>query len=144
MGKNAKIFFGPNNWWFKFVFVLSLQGQAIAQLLRTIGDVTVYGVCSKGKHEALTATGLVDHIIDRADYVNELRKLSAEGVDIVLDCLCGEECNRGYGLLKPMGKYVLFGQSNVVTGETKSFFSLARSVIFFCWNFWVFIYKFFF
>lgn len=114
----------------KYFFVLSLQGQAIAQLLRTIGDVTVYGVCSKGKHEALTATGLVDHIIDRADYVNELRKLSAEGVDIVLDCLCGEECNRGYGLLKPMGKYVLFGQSNVVTGETKSFFSLARSVRF--------------
>jgi len=45
----------------------------------------------------------------------------------VLDCLCGEDCNRGYGLLKPMGKYVLFGSSNVVTGETKSFFSVARS-----------------
>lgn len=49
-------------------------------------------------------------------------------MDIVLDCLCGEECNRGYNLLKPMGKYVLFGSSNVVTGETKSFFSVARSV----------------
>lgn len=45
----------------------------------------------------------------------------------MLDCLCGEEVNRGYGLLKPMGKYVLFGSANVVTGETKSFFSLARS-----------------
>lgn len=46
----------------------------------------------------------------------------------MLDCLCGEECNRGYGLLKPMGKYILYGSSNVVTGETKSFFSVARSV----------------
>lgn len=55
-------------------------------------------------------------------------RISPEGVDIVLDCLCGEDCNRGYGLLKPMGKYVLFGSSNVVTGETKSFFSVARSV----------------
>uniref|UniRef100_A0A182TIQ0 Enoyl reductase (ER) domain-containing protein n=1 Tax=Anopheles melas TaxID=34690 RepID=A0A182TIQ0_9DIPT len=44
-----------------------------------------------------------------------------------MDCLCGEECNRGYGLLKPMGKYILYGSSNVVTGETKSFFSVARS-----------------
>lgn len=44
-----------------------------------------------------------------------------------MDCLCGEECNRGYGLLKPMGKYVLYGSANVVTGETKSFFSVARS-----------------
>lgn len=54
-------------------------------------------------------------------------RVSSEGLDIVLDCLCGEECNRGYSLLKPMGKYVLYGSANVVTGETKSFFSVARS-----------------
>jgi NADPH:quinone reductase-like Zn-dependent oxidoreductase len=57
-----------------------------------------------------------------------LIRISPEGVDIILDCLCGDDCNRGYGLLKPMGKYILFGSSNVVTGETKSFFSVARSV----------------
>lgn len=44
-----------------------------------------------------------------------------------MDCLCGEECHRGYSLLKPMGKYILYGSANVVTGETKSFFSIARS-----------------
>lgn len=54
-------------------------------------------------------------------------RVNSEGLDIVLDCLCGEECNRGYSLLKPMGKYVLYGSANVVTGETKSFFSVARS-----------------
>lgn len=59
---------------------------------------------------------------------NFLIRISPEGVDIILDCLCGDDCNRGYGLLKPMGKYILFGSSNVVTGETKSFFSVARSV----------------
>jgi NADPH:quinone reductase-like Zn-dependent oxidoreductase len=63
-----------------------------------------------------------------------LRRISPEGVDIILDCLCGDDCNRGYGLLKPMGKYILFGSSNVVTGETKSFFSVARSVNF-CFSF---------
>lgn len=102
-------------------------GQAIVQLARTIPNVTIFGVCSKGKHEALAATGLIDHLIDRTDYVNEVRKITTEGVDVVMDCLCGEECNRGYGLLKPMGKYILYGSSNVVTGETKSFFSVARS-----------------
>lgn len=102
-------------------------GQAIVQLARTVPNVTIFGVCSKSKHEALAATGLIDHLIDRSDYVNEVRKITTEGVDIVLDCLCGEECNRGYGLLKPMGKYILYGSSNVVTGETKSFFSVARS-----------------
>ncbi|XP_052898857.1 synaptic vesicle membrane protein VAT-1 homolog-like [Anopheles moucheti] len=102
-------------------------GQAIVQLVRTVPNVTIFGVCSKSKHEALAATGLIDHLIDRSDYVNEVRKITTEGVDIVMDCLCGEECNRGYGLLKPMGKYILYGSSNVVTGETKSFFSVARS-----------------
>jgi len=101
-------------------------GQAVAQLSKTISDVTVFGVASKGKHEALKAS--IDHLLERGgDYASEVRKLSPEGVDIFLDCLCGEECNRGYSLLKPMGKYILYGSSNVVTGETKSFFSVARS-----------------
>ncbi|XP_055701377.1 synaptic vesicle membrane protein VAT-1 homolog-like [Phlebotomus papatasi] len=103
-------------------------GQAIVQLARTVPNVQVFGVCSKNKHEALKAGGLIDHLLERgSDYTNEVRKLSPEGVDIVLDCLCGEECNRSYTLLKPMGKYILYGSSNVVTGETKSFFSVARS-----------------
>jgi NADPH:quinone reductase-like Zn-dependent oxidoreductase len=102
-------------------------GLAIAQLVKKVEGVTLFGVCSKGKHEELAAGGLFDHLIDRTDYVNEIRKITPEGVDIILDCLCGDDCNRGYGLLKPMGKYILFGSSNVVTGETKSFFSVARS-----------------
>lgn len=104
-------------------------GQAVVQLARTIPDVTIFGVVSKHKHEALKASAVaIDHLLERGnDYSSEVRKVKPEGVDIVLDCLCGEECNRGYALLKPMGKYILYGSSNVVTGETKSFFSAARS-----------------
>lgn len=109
------------------------QGQAVVQLARTVPDVTVFGVCSKSKHEALKAANCpIDHLLERSnDYSSEVRKVVPDGLDIVLDCLCGEECNRGYSLLKPMGRYILFGSSNVVTGETKSFFSAARSVIIF-------------
>jgi len=39
-----------------------------------------------------------------------LFRVSPEGVDLFLDCVCGEECSRGYSLLKPMGKYILFGK----------------------------------
>lgn len=102
-------------------------GQALIQLSKTVPDVKVFGVASKGKHEALQGSQ-VDHLLERGnDYVHEVRKISPEGVDIVLDCLCGEECNRGYSLLKPMGKYVLYGSANVVTGETKSIFSAAKA-----------------
>ncbi|KAK7866727.1 hypothetical protein R5R35_003148 [Gryllus longicercus] len=103
-------------------------GQAVAQLCRTVDDVTVFGVASKGKHEALTAGGSLTHVLERGgDYASEVRKVAPEGVDLVLDCLCGEECNRGYNLLKPMGRYILYGSSNVVTGETRSLLSVAKS-----------------
>ncbi|XP_026495524.1 synaptic vesicle membrane protein VAT-1 homolog-like isoform X1 [Vanessa tameamea] len=104
-------------------------GQAVAQLAKTVENVTVFGVCSKSKHEALKANNNnIDHLLERgSDYTSEVRKISPDGVDIVLDCLCGEECNRGYSLLKPMGRYILYGSSNIVTGETKSFFSAARA-----------------
>ncbi|XP_063540227.1 synaptic vesicle membrane protein VAT-1 homolog-like isoform X2 [Cydia strobilella] len=104
-------------------------GQAVAQLAKTVDNVTVFGVCSKTKHEALKANNNnIDHLLERgSDYTSEVRKITPDGVDIVLDCLCGEECNRGYSLLKPMGRYILYGSSNIVTGETKSFFSAARA-----------------
>ncbi|MCP6199226.1 zinc-binding dehydrogenase, partial [Klebsiella pneumoniae] len=76
-------------------------------------NVTVFGVCSKSKHEALkTNNNNIDHLLERgSDYTSEVRKVTPDGVDIVLDCLCGEECNRGYSLLKPMGRYILYGSS---------------------------------
>ena len=51
------------------------QGQAVAQLCKTIDDVTLFGVASKAKHEALVANGLITHLIERGtDYLNEVRK----------------------------------------------------------------------
>ncbi|XP_026519499.1 synaptic vesicle membrane protein VAT-1 homolog-like [Terrapene carolina triunguis] len=101
-------------------------GQAVAQLCSTISSVTVFGTASSFKHEAIKDS--VTHLFDRnADYVQEVKRISAEGVDIVLDCLCGENTGKGLSLLKPLGTYILYGSSNMVTGETKSFFSFAKS-----------------
>ncbi|KAI4891422.1 hypothetical protein NFI96_026960, partial [Prochilodus magdalenae] len=101
-------------------------GQAVAQLCSTVPNVTVFGTASPFKHEAIRHS--VTHLFDRnVDYVAEVRKISPDGVDIVLDCLCGENTGKGLGLLKPLGTYILYGSSNMVTGETKSFFSFAKS-----------------
>uniref|UniRef100_A0A8C3NU24 Vesicle amine transport 1 like n=3 Tax=Sylvioidea TaxID=2116661 RepID=A0A8C3NU24_9PASS len=101
-------------------------GQAVAQLCSTIPNVTVFGTASSFKHEAIKNS--VTHLFDRnADYVQEVKRISADGVDIVLDCLCGENTGKGLSLLKPLGTYILYGSSNMVTGETKSFFSFAKS-----------------
>ncbi|KAK3872812.1 hypothetical protein Pcinc_022133 [Petrolisthes cinctipes] len=101
-------------------------GQAVCTLLKEIGDVTVVGVASKNKHEAIQST--VTHLIDRAsDVLAEVRKVCPDGVDVVFDCQGGEECNRGYNLLKPLGRYILFGSSSIVTGETKSILNVVKS-----------------
>ena len=55
------------------VIPLVLQGQAVAQLARTVADVKIIGVASKSKHEAIE--GSIDHIIERgSDYASEVRK----------------------------------------------------------------------
>ena len=58
-----------------FLLPLPKQGQAIVQLAKTVENVEVFGVCSKNKHEALAATGQIDHLLERgSDYMNEVRK----------------------------------------------------------------------
>ena len=81
-------------------------GLALSQLCRTVDNVSVIGICSKSKHETLKSTGNYDHLIERNnDYSAEIKKIYPNGVDIVLDCMGGEECNRGYALLKSMGEF---------------------------------------
>ncbi|KAM8893491.1 synaptic vesicle membrane protein VAT-1 homolog-like isoform 1-T1 [Spinachia spinachia] len=101
-------------------------GQAVAQLCSTVPNVTVFGIASCFKHAAIRDS--VTHLFDRnVDYIQEVKRISPEGVDIVLDCLCGENTGKGLTLLRPLGTYILYGASNMVTGETKSFFSFAKS-----------------
>ncbi|XP_032813653.2 synaptic vesicle membrane protein VAT-1 homolog-like [Petromyzon marinus] len=101
-------------------------GLAVAQLCASVPRVTLLGTASLAKHDVIRDS--FTHVIDRTgDYVQDVKRVCPGGVDIVLDCLCGENTAKGLALLKPMGTYILYGSSNVVTGETKSFFSFAKS-----------------
>ncbi|XP_071959154.1 synaptic vesicle membrane protein VAT-1 homolog-like [Antedon mediterranea] len=102
-------------------------GTAVSQLCKTVENVQLYGTASAHKHDGLQ--GQFTHLVDRNthDYHHEIKSLSPDGIDVVLDCLCGDDTNKGYTLLAPMGKYVLYGSSNIVTGETRSFLSYAKS-----------------
>ncbi|XP_016306174.1 synaptic vesicle membrane protein VAT-1 homolog [Sinocyclocheilus anshuiensis] len=87
-------------------------GIAATQLCKTVNDVTLFGTASASKHEVISQGG-VTHPIDyrTRDYVEEIRKISPKGLDIVLDPLGGSDTHKGYNLLKPMGKlisYVIF------------------------------------
>ena len=58
------------------------------------------------------------------DYAGEIRRVSAMGVDLIIDGQCGDNFHKNYNLLKPMGKYIIFG----TPAENKSIFSAAKAV----------------
>ncbi|XP_055357838.1 synaptic vesicle membrane protein VAT-1 homolog-like isoform X2 [Paramacrobiotus metropolitanus] len=101
-------------------------GLAISQLAKTVKDIKLFGTASQHKHEHIKHG--FDHLFDHTeDYVQEIKKSYPEGIHLVLDCLAGDETNRGVALLRPLGKYILYGSSNIVAGENRSFFSIAKS-----------------
>ncbi|XP_033109102.1 synaptic vesicle membrane protein VAT-1 homolog [Anneissia japonica] len=103
-------------------------GIAATQLCKTVPDVTVYGTASAHKHEIIRENG-VTHPIDyrNMDYAVELRKISPKGVDIVLDPLSGKDTMKGFELLRPMGKLIVFGAANMMKGEARSVLSVAKT-----------------
>ncbi|XP_004707255.1 synaptic vesicle membrane protein VAT-1 homolog [Echinops telfairi] len=103
-------------------------GMAALQLCRTVENVTVFGTASASKHEVLKENGVM-HPIDyhTSDYVDEIKKVSPKGVDIIMDPLGGSDTAKAYNLLKPMGKVVTYGMANIMTGPKRNLMALART-----------------
>ncbi|KAM4716915.1 synaptic vesicle membrane protein VAT-1 homolog [Anableps anableps] len=103
-------------------------GIAATQLCKTVKDVTVFGTASASKHEAISQGG-VTHAIDyrTKDYVEEVRKISPKGLDIVLDPLGGSDTHKAYNLLKPMGKLITYGAANMLAGQRKNLIAVAKN-----------------
>lgn len=65
----------------------------MAQLCKTVPNVTVIGTASKAKHEQLK--DVCQHLLEREGcYVTQVKKIAESGVDLVLDCSCGEDVNK--------------------------------------------------
>uniref|UniRef100_A0A3P9KJJ7 Vesicle amine transport 1 n=1 Tax=Oryzias latipes TaxID=8090 RepID=A0A3P9KJJ7_ORYLA len=103
-------------------------GIAATQLCKTVKDVTVFGTASASKHETISSGG-VTHPIDyrTKDYVEEVRKISPKGLDIILDPLGGSDTHKAYNLLKPMGKLITYGAANMLAGQKKNLLAVAKN-----------------
>ena len=103
-------------------------GVAATQLIGTVPDTTIFGTCSAAKHKVVESFG-VQYPIDyrTKDYVEEVKKVSPEGVDIVLDPLSGEDSGKGYQLLKPMGSIIHYGVTNFVKGTQRSIWQMFKT-----------------
>ena len=41
--------------------------------------------------------------------------------------MCGEHTNKGISITKPLGKYILYGTSKNLDGESKNYFAIAKN-----------------
>jgi NADPH:quinone reductase-like Zn-dependent oxidoreductase len=55
-------------------------------------------------------------------------RIAPEGVDLVLDCMAGDDCERGLALLKFNGKYVMYGTSSLLSWDAKNLFGIAKGM----------------
>lgn len=101
-------------------------GTAAVQICKKLQARTI-GTASAAKHERLRALGL-DHAIDYRTEDFEARVMDitkGHGVDVALDATGAFK--QSYRCLAPMGKLMMFGASNAVSGDKRSLWAAARA-----------------
>jgi NADPH:quinone reductase-like Zn-dependent oxidoreductase len=89
-------------------------GISATQIARNVG-AEIFGTASPAKHDAIRAQG-VDHPIDyrNLDFEAETMRLTdGEGVDLIVDALGPTSFRKDYRLLRPGGRLVMYGLSEV-------------------------------
>jgi NADPH:quinone reductase-like Zn-dependent oxidoreductase len=93
-------------------------GTAATQIARDAG-AEIFGTASASKHEVISAQG-VDHPIDyrSLDFEEEVRRITGgEGVDLIIDATGPTNFRKDYRLLRPGGKMVMYGASEVAAAK---------------------------
>jgi NADPH:quinone reductase-like Zn-dependent oxidoreductase len=95
-------------------------GTAATQIARGIG-AEIFGTASASKHDAIRAEG-VDHPIDyrSLDFEQEVRRITGDdGLDVIMDALGPTSFRKDYRLLRPGGRLIMYGLSEVQGGRGK-------------------------
>src|SRR5205807_8138293 len=96
-------------------------GMAATQLAAHYG-ARVIGTASASKHQSVRQQG-ADQVIDyhTADVAAEvLRVTGGQGVDVAIDALGPKSFRADWRLLRPGGRLVMYGVSQIQTGERRN------------------------
>jgi NADPH:quinone reductase len=83
-------------------------GSALLQLGRLTG-LEMYGTCSSQRASAVSDLGGIPIDYRQFDFVEEIQRLTSEGVDVVFDGIGGTHIWRSRKALRPGGKVVAYG-----------------------------------
>jgi NADPH2:quinone reductase len=90
-------------------------GSALMQLGRVAG-LEMYGTCSSRGASAVRELGGTPIDYQNQDFVEEIRRLTGEGVDVVFDGMGGTHMWRSRKALRPGGKVVVYGLTSSLQG----------------------------
>src|ERR687887_778346 len=95
-------------------------GIAATQVAKGIG-AEIFGTASGSKHEAIRAQGVAHPIDYRSlDFEEEVRRITGgKGVDVIMDALGPTSFRKDYRLLRPGGRLIMYGASELQTGSGK-------------------------
>ena len=96
-------------------------GISATQIARSRG-AEIFGTASASKHDAIRAQG-VNHAIDyhSEDFEAVVNRLTnGEGIDIAFDAIGPTSFRKDYRLLRPGGRLVCYGLSEVQKGEGRN------------------------
>ena len=91
-------------------------GTALLQLGRLAG-LEMYGTCSARGTPAVSELGAIPIDYKQQDFVNEIHRLTSEGVDVVFDPLGGAHLWHSRQALRPGGRVVGYGNTSALRGE---------------------------
>jgi len=91
-------------------------GTALLQLGR-LAELEMYGTCSSHGASAVSELGGIPIDYQHQDFVNEIRRLTSEGVDVVFDPIGGTHLWHSRRALRPGGRVVGYGLISSLRGE---------------------------
>jgi NADPH:quinone reductase-like Zn-dependent oxidoreductase len=90
-------------------------GSALLQLGRLVG-LEMYGTCSSRGASAVSALGGISIDYQHQDFVEEIHRVTGEGVDAVFDGIGGTHIWRSRKALRPGGTVVAYGLTGSLRG----------------------------
>jgi len=90
-------------------------GSALVQLGR-LAELEMYGTCSSRGAAAVADLGALPIDYQQQDFVEEMHRLTGEGVDVVFDGLGGPHIWRSREALRPGGRVVAYGLTAALRG----------------------------
>lgn len=104
-------------------------GIAATQLASGIG-AEIFGTASPSKHDVIRAQG-VEHAIDyrNQDFAAEAMRITGgTGLDLIIDAIGPSSFRKDYGILRAGGRLVMYGASEIQTGEKRDIAAALRGL----------------